>query len=427
MRTTVGFGRLSILAFATLTSVVPTPALAQSDSARVIERVTAASDTNFHYAIALPAGYDTSRIPRPILYVMDPRGRAMTALQLFRHPATRLGWIVVSSYETASDDPNAPNSAAMEALIDDTQRKWRADMSRIYLAGFSGTARFAWQMSAALQGNVRGVFMAGAGLSSYSILAFRMNGASTLPALAASAGTTDFNWSEVHQTEMLFESQPSSKRFWYWNGPHAWPPPSVAEEILDWFAADAMRRHLTPSDSAWLSARQVRLASRADSLQRAGDLEEALSLYRDIARDSATSVGATAAKAAAALSKSGAMRSYRDRVAAAVREETEAFRQSAQTLADFRRGQSPNEVKDLTARLHIAQLLKAARGNDSVRVYSARRRMEHLMGTLTFYEQRALLSAGDTARVRTLLRSASAIDSLRAERAARALGVALNP
>lgn len=269
--------------------------------------------------------------------------------------------------------------------------------------------------------------MAGAGLSSYSILAFRMNGASTLPALAASAGTTDFNWSEVHQTEMLFESQPSSKRFWYWNGPHAWPPPSVAEEILDWFAADAMRRHLTPSDSAWLSARQVRLASRADSLQRAGDLEEALSLYRDIARDSATSVGATAAKAAAALSKSGAMRSYRDRVAAAVREETEAFRQSAQTLADFRRGQSPNEVKDLTARLHIAQLLKAARGNDSVRVYSARRRMEHLMGTLTFYEQRALLSAGDTARVRTLLRSASAIDSLRAERAARALGVALNP
>lgn len=397
-------------------------AQASSDTARVIDHVTATADSRFHYAVALPTGFDSTRKAHPVLFVMDPRGRALIALALFREAATSLGWVVVSAYETASDDPNAPNVAAMEALIDDAQRKWRIDMRRVYLAGFSGTARFAWQMSGAMQGSVRGIFMAGAGLSSYAMLGVRMNGGSTVPALAVSSGNIDFNWSEIRATQDLLRDQPTILRFWYFNGTHQWPPKEIASDIIEWFQAEAMRQRFMPADSAWLAARRVRLAARADSLQKVGALEEAASLFADVARDGTMSNALEGARRRDAIARLPAMRAYVARLVNAQRDEQQAFREVAKTFAALRDGELPNDAARLTNALRIPQLMREAVSIDSVRALSAKRRLEHLMGTLTFYEPRGYMSNGDSAHVRTLLRTAAAIDSARAERAAQAVG-----
>src|SRR5437867_7265281 len=75
------------------------------------------------------------------LFVLDPRARGVLGLALFRDAAARLGWIVMSSHNTLSDGPVEPNVAAMNAMLAWAQARLAVDSARVYLAGFSGTAR----------------------------------------------------------------------------------------------------------------------------------------------------------------------------------------------------------------------------------------------------------------------------------------------
>jgi len=116
---------------------LPGPIAAQDSAGRLEQRVTAASDTSQSYALYLPPRYMTSRT-WPVLFVLDPRGRALLAEKLFEDAAARLGWVVMSSYNTLSDGPPEPNVNAMNAMLASAQRL-AIDPGRVYLAGFSGT------------------------------------------------------------------------------------------------------------------------------------------------------------------------------------------------------------------------------------------------------------------------------------------------
>ena len=49
---------------------------------------------------------------------MDPRGRALNPLQSLRGAAERLGYILISSYNTVSDGAIEPNEVAVAAFLD---------------------------------------------------------------------------------------------------------------------------------------------------------------------------------------------------------------------------------------------------------------------------------------------------------------------
>ena len=153
-------------------ATTPDSALAHMDTAthridatlpagRVIQRITARADTSQRYALYLPSSFTRDR-QWPILFLLDPRGRALIPLQRFQPAAERLGYIAISSYNTLSDGPAEPNYKAMNAMLDDVQRSLPVDSRRFYLVGFSGTARFAWQMTTQLPGTVAGIIGAGA-------------------------------------------------------------------------------------------------------------------------------------------------------------------------------------------------------------------------------------------------------------------------
>ncbi|NUO38099.1 MAG: hypothetical protein HOQ19_03010, partial [Gemmatimonadaceae bacterium] len=74
---------------------------------RLIERDAVAGDSTQHVAAYVPSGYASAH-PAPVLFVLDPRGRAPLALRLFAGGAERHGWIVVSSYNSASDTQTDP-------------------------------------------------------------------------------------------------------------------------------------------------------------------------------------------------------------------------------------------------------------------------------------------------------------------------------
>src|SRR5712691_12105378 len=67
---------------------------------RLEERVRTATDTSQTFALYLPPGYTTER-RWPVLFVLDPRGRALLGLQLFQDRAARLGWVILSSLQHA--------------------------------------------------------------------------------------------------------------------------------------------------------------------------------------------------------------------------------------------------------------------------------------------------------------------------------------
>jgi poly(3-hydroxybutyrate) depolymerase len=83
--------------------------------------------------------------------------------QLFRRAAESYGWIVVSSWNTASDGPLEPNIAASRALWADTHARFSLDDDRVYAAGLSGTVRLSCLLALAAPGTVSGVIGASAG------------------------------------------------------------------------------------------------------------------------------------------------------------------------------------------------------------------------------------------------------------------------
>src|SRR6266699_5733194 len=92
------------------------PAAAQALPGRLEERARSATDTSQTFALYLPPGYTTER-RWPVLFVLDPRGRALLSLKLFQDAAARLGWVILSSYNTLSDGPPEPNVNAVNAML----------------------------------------------------------------------------------------------------------------------------------------------------------------------------------------------------------------------------------------------------------------------------------------------------------------------
>lgn len=224
------------------------PALSASPSRTFVvgqlnEQVQSASDPTQRFAIYLPPGFDPAR-PTPILFLMDPRGRARVPAKLFQAAAERFGYILISSYNSASDGEVDPNFAAMQAMWADANRWFTLLPGRIYLGGFSGTAR-----TATVLGKTRpvitGVVSAGAGFST------DVRPSADTPFLYYGAvGTIDYNFHEVDLLEHALAEHNLSHRIETFPGPHSWMTPSVAMRAVEWFELRAMQAGTRPVDTA---------------------------------------------------------------------------------------------------------------------------------------------------------------------------------
>lgn len=121
----------------------------------VVERVVCREDSKQSYALYLPTRYSPER-HWPILYCLDARGRALTPVERFREAAERYGYILVSSYNTRSDEPAEPSIDVIRTLWRDTHLRFAIDARRAYMVGFSGLARVACLIADAAPGSVAG-------------------------------------------------------------------------------------------------------------------------------------------------------------------------------------------------------------------------------------------------------------------------------
>jgi predicted esterase len=388
---------------------------AQVPSGRVEARVAAVTDTSQTYALYLPPGYSTER-RWPVLFVLDPRGRALLGLALFQDAAARLGWIVMSSYNSLSDGPPEANVTAMSAMLASAQTRLAIDSSRRYLAGFSGTARAALALAVSLRGHVAGVIGVG------GALAFQLGGpetsfaADSMFAYFGAAGTRDFNYEEVRAMGERFRTTRVPFRVAVFDGPHDWPPAAVCGEALEWLELRAMVGGLRAVDSGWVRARLAAELARAAELERLGRWDGAWRLDDAIARDYARwpEAGEAAARAAA-LRASPIMARYEAEARRLAERDARQGADLLKVLSWARSQREPPAVRTLTRKLRVAELQRTAERGDSLEAASARRLLARIFVFLSFYVPRADLAEGASARAVRMLEAAVTIAPIQGE------------
>jgi predicted esterase len=195
------------------------------------------------------------------LLILDPRGRSVTTAELFRETAEEYGWVLLSSNDTRSDGPMEPNVRALQALWPEVHTHYGTDPERIYIAGFSGGAMFAWEVGRKT-GQVAGVIAAGG-----RWLPEHFDQRISFPCFGA-AGNVDFNYDQMKALHARLREWGTPERLEIFEGPHSWMPRELAREAVEWMEVQAMQHGLRPRDEGLVSE----LLSR--DLARAAELEE---------------------------------------------------------------------------------------------------------------------------------------------------------
>lgn len=413
-----------------LLTAIAGPAAAQEPSlpGRLVERDSVAGDSAQHVAAYFPSTYSAAH-PAPVLFVLDPRGQAGPALRLFAGAAERHGWIVVSSYNSASDTESDPNVDATNAMLEWVQSHARIDTTRMYLAGFSGTARVAWPIAAELRGRIAGLFGTG-GAVAFSARGPEMTfGGDSSFAFFGSAGSTDFNHAEMRGLATRLRVARIPSRFEWFQGGHAWPPRPLCEDAVDWLELRAMLGGRRPIDSAYVARQLARDLRHADSLERAGQWDAAEMRYREIALDVPERPEGRAALARAdEIGKREALLSLRERIRLLAETDQIDARREFAALQWARKETLAPET--LLERLGVESLRRRSASADSLERDVVARRLSNISAWIGFYEPRYFLTAGQPARAAASLRAAATLGPLRGEscelarRAARQLSAA---
>ncbi len=374
---------------------------------RLIERVQSASNPSQQFALYLPAGFESSR-PTPILFLMDPRGRARVPARVFQSAADRFGYILISSYNTASDGDSDPNFIAMQAMWADANRWFTLAPGRIYVAGFSGTAR-----TATVLGNTRPVLpgVIGAGAGFHADVRLRRD----LPFLYyGTVGTSDYNYHEVDLLSHELAALNAPFRIDRISGAHSWMPADAAMRAVEWLELRAMRAGSRPIDEALINQWWRRDASIASERMTRGAWLEASRQYAAMARDYEgirdVDYALAAAKRLTSMSQTRAELKKRKSASRAAINWVEARLQIVAEAFPIGARTATMPVDELVTQLTIDRLKQQAEGDAVDEAQEAGRRLNQLGVQLGFYLPQQAISESEWTRAKYYLDASLAID-----------------
>jgi len=372
------------------------PAVRSFQTGRIIENVQSESNPEQRFALYLPTGFKPD-VPTPVLFIMDPRRRALVPLKLFQPAAERFGYVLVSSYNTVSDEPAEPTLRALQAMWTDMHDWFAVDDRRVYLAGFSGTARTSWLLARHLSGTFTGLIAAGAGshpdyppTKDFKFMYF------------ATVGTVDYNYYELQRLEERLADVGLHHRIEGFGGPHSWMPEPLATEAIEWMELQGMRAGIRPVDQALVDEWWRRDEARAGTWLEMGLPLKASWQYANMARDyeglHETDVAAARAKALGALPDAKRELERRQRAyklntlwtERAMLIISEAFEPGAEGPA--------MSVSELTRELEVASLRKTAASTDALAAQEAQQRLNSIEVQLGFYLPREAIARAEYVR-----------------------------
>lgn len=371
----------------------------------ITPRVVCAADPAQSYAVFLPPSYDSSR-PFPTLFLLDARRGAMEPLERFQEAASRLGFILASSYNSASDEAfGDPNAAALSAMWKDAASRLSLDRARSYVAGYSGTARVAFGLAVGNPGKIAGVIAAGAGypedLSPTRGVDFLTFG---------TVGETDFNYYQMIDLDNQLDDLGLPHRLEIFAGGHEWMPADLAAEALEWLLLKGPPSGDAAQDAALAGEFWDREMARARRMEAEGKLREALRAYRSLERDFRDRRDVSpAAESAHRLELSAALkRQQRDWDERRTREK-QALEKAWRILGSaLRSGELPPRPTQLAEEIGVHGWKKKAAGQGA-EALAARRILNSLGAQTAFYLPREEEWAGNFKGAALLLSVAETI------------------
>jgi tetratricopeptide (TPR) repeat protein len=226
---------------------------------------TCAAKPDQTYALYLPSTY-TPEKSWPIIYAFDPSARGDRPIDALKAGAEKYGYIVAAS-NNSRNGAWPPEIEAAQAVSDDTHTMLAIDDHRVYFAGLSGGARVAGRIAQICK-CAAGVYLNGAGFP---------NGATPSPKdspfpVFAAVGNLDFNFPEVTHLDEALAAAGYPHFLRYFDGPHQWAPPDVAEEAQAWFLLLAMKKGSAARDAGFITQQLNTEIARAKSLEQSGKL-----------------------------------------------------------------------------------------------------------------------------------------------------------
>lgn len=364
----------------------------------LVEAVACRGDSSQTYTLYLPSGYESAG-RHPALLVFDPRGRSRLAAELFREAAERLGWVLLSSNDTRSDGPMAPNERALAALWPEVHRRWATDPRRIYAAGFSGGGMLAWALARAT-GEVAGVIAVGARFGP------RERSAPLRVTTFGAAGDADFNFLEMRDAHALLAGWGASERLETFAGAHAGFPAEMAGHALDWLEVAAMREGRRSPDAALAGRLWASEAARAEADEAAGRPLAASRRWRQMSRDFAGLLPvAEVAARAERLARTRAARAAARAEARAERQERAWLGRFAAANARLLAAEEPPLLARYLAEVELVELQRRALRRD-LAGETARRQLATLLAYTSTYLANDALARERPAAAAVLLATA---------------------
>jgi hypothetical protein len=245
---------------------------------KIIDRVAIEADKTQSYSLYLPSRFD-GKTKLPIIYVFDPGARGSVAVKVFADAAEKYGYIVVGSNDSRNGLSVDKLMPIFNNISDDTHRRFPIDDGRIVMAGFSGGARvasiFAYSCKCAFA-----VIGGGAGFWQ------NIEVSNKLPfVFFGTAGYDDLNYFELRSLSEKLAAASVPHRVDYFDGPHQWMPPSMAETAIAWVELQAMRANRKPKEDALIERSLKQQMDTANALLAARKYIEAEAAFRSIAMD----------------------------------------------------------------------------------------------------------------------------------------------
>jgi hypothetical protein len=198
---------------------------------------------------------EKTRSKLPLLIILDSGGDGKTALEKIRPALSETPCVAVGSDLVRNNYAAYVN--AIDQLVSDAVLKYAANKDQVFLTGFSGGARMAYEYAKIR--NVRGVLMCGAGPDS------RSPGDLPCPVYLIS-GINDFNFAETYYNPLKMLPQ---QRFIsdYFRGKHEWPPERLMKDAFIFLMGNSV-----PGGGRLLKRESKILTYEADSLLSAGEV-----------------------------------------------------------------------------------------------------------------------------------------------------------
>ncbi len=359
---------LALVLVAAQESGVP-PSAPPFPTGQIVDPVVSLQDPTQSYALYLPSTYRPDR-PWPILYIFDPLARGRLAVEDFREPAERFGYIVVCS-NNSRNGPTERVLEAIQAVWDDTRSRLAIDPKRVYTTGMSGGTFPAM----VLGGEVGAAIVACAG----PVEPDRLRPDRTDVDWLGIAGLDDFNYALNRTMVLALVKRGLVARFLTFDGGHQWPPREVLARAVAWLELSAMRQETRSPDAAFIDAYQKEGVIRARDAVAQGQVEAAAEEYAALARelkglrDVATLE--SEARRLAETREAGDERKHEDELDRRYREETERlfvlFRTLRSGSARWPNSTSPSPRRQLHDRLR--DLRHHLKSTNSDRAIVARR------------------------------------------------------